>query len=527
MLLVSYQFLFFMLALFLPYYLIPRRYQWILLLGASYLFYLSGGVWAFLYLLITTATTWLAALQIGKMAEQGKAHIKEQALSGEEKKKYNLQLKKKQRHIMIFGLLLNFGILAVLKYTNFVLGNVNGLLSTLGAGGELPFVDWLLPLGISYYTFQSTGYLIDIYHRKYQPEKKLCRYALFVSFFPQIIQGPISRFDELSGQLFEEHSFEWMQIKAGLMRILWGYFKKLVAADRIAPVMAAIVLSPDEYGGIYVWIGMIAYTLQMYADFTGGIDIVIGVAQLFGVKLPENFERPFFSKSLSEFWRRWHMSLMRWFREYIFFPVSTSRASKSLSNFLRRTLGKGAGRRAPLYFASIVVWFVTGIWHGASWNFVAWGMANCAVLLISQEFSPLYKRFRSRFSWTGSRGYEAFEVIRTFLLFCMIEMFEYYPFHTVFRMFGSMFLEFRPGQLFDGSFTRLGLAAADWIVLLFAAFLMLLVSLAGRNGSVRGKLMARPVWMQFILLYGLFLCVLVFGVYGQGYDASQFIYNQF
>lgn len=525
--LVSYRFLFFLISLFVLYYLIPKRFQWVLLLAASYLFYISSGLTAVLYLASTTVSTWCAALQIGKMTECGKLYVKEHGLAGQERKEFNLTLKKKQRHIMIAVLFLNFGILAVLKYANFALSNVNAVLSLSGSGTELPYTDWLLPLGISYYTFQSMGYLIDIYHKKYQPEKKLGRFALFVSFFPQIIQGPISRFDELHKELFKEHALDWLQVRMGLTRILWGYFKKLVVADRIAPAAMMIAQNPEQYHGIYGWIGMFAYTLQMYGDFTGGIDIVIGVAQLFGVKLPENFERPFFSKSLSEFWRRWHMSLMRWFREYVFFPVSTSRLSQKLSGFAKKHFGKGAGRRAPLYFASIVVWFITGIWHGASWNFVAWGMANCTVLLVSQELTPLYKRFRTRFAWSKSRGYEAFEVIRTFILFCLIEMFEYYPFGMVFQMFGSMIVDFRIGELFDGRFSELGLSAADWMILAASVLLMLAVSLAGRRKSVREGLMEKPLGLRFALLYGLFIVVLIFGIYGQGYDASQFIYNQF
>ena len=180
-----------------------------------------------------------------------------------------------------------------------------------------------------------------------------------------------------------------------------------------------------------------------------------------------------------------------------------------------------------MYFASIVVWFVTGIWHGASWNFVAWGMANCVALLASQELTPVYKRFHSRFAWMDTRGYEAFAVIRTFVLFCMIEMFEYYPFGVVFSMFGSMFFDFRISQLFDGRLMQMGLGGSDWLVIGFSVLLMLLVSLAGRRGSVRQKVLEKAFPVRFILLYGLFLGVLIFGMYGRGYDASRFIYNQF
>lgn len=523
--LVSYRFLFFLLILFAVYYITPRRAQWTVLLAASCVFYASGGTGGLTYLFCSVLSTWILALWIGRLTGQGRSFVKERGLSGDEKRAYNASVKKKQRALMLAGVVFNFGILAVLKYTNFFLGNVNAALS--GAGYEFPYVDWLLPLGISYYTFQSMGYLIDVYHRKYEPERNPFRFALFVSFFPQMTQGPVSRFDELSGQLFAGHEFEWNTVRAGLVRILWGYFKKLAVADRIAPAVAVISGNPAEYQGAYVWAGMLLYTLMMYGDFTGGIDIALGVAELFGVKLPENFDRPFLSRSLSEFWRRWHMSLMRWFREYIFFPVSTSRASRKCSDVMRRLFGKGAGRRAPLYLASITVWFITGIWHGASWNFVSWGLANCAALLISQELSPLYKRFRKRFAWTETGAYRAFETVRTFIVFSMLEMFEYYPFPAVFSMFGSMLFRLSSGSLPDGRLMEMGLSAGDWFIAGLSVILMIAAVFVGRKAGARAWLFERPAWLRFLLIYGLFLVVIVFGAYGRGYDAGQFIYNQF
>lgn len=527
MLLVSYEFLFFLFLLMVFYYLIPGQFQWILLLCASLLFYLSGGAGGILYLLITIFSVWILAQRIEKITVESRAYIKEQGLKGDEKKLYNRACKKQQRKWMIAGLILNFGILAVIKYSNFAIFNINNLLHVFGSGTEFARIDWIFPLGISYYTFQSMGYLIDIYYRKYEAEKNIGRFALFVSFFPQMISGPVSRFDELKSQLYERHSFRADEIKLGLSRILWGYFKKLVVADRIAPVVAAISQAPDDYTGIYVLIGMLSYTLQMYADFTGGIDIVIGAAQLFGIHLPENFNRPFFSKNLAEFWRRWHMSLMRWFREYIFFPVSTGQTTQKISLFIGKYFGKTAGKKTPIYVGMIVVWFITGIWHGASWNFIAWGMANCVVMLASQELEPLYHIFHEKHSWSNTRGYQYFEIVRTFLLFCTLEMFEYYPFKTVFVKFWEMLTESRLSQLWDGTLAGFGLLAADWAVLAGGILVMLWVSMQNRFGSVRLQIAQKEEVVRYALHGALLLAVLILGVYGQGYDASQFIYNQF
>lgn len=503
MLLVSYQFMLFLAVLVILYYLIPQKYQWMLMLLAGLLFYACGGAGGLVYLLVTVFSIWALAMYMSRFPKGDKTRKK----------------------VFIAGLILNAGILAVLKYANFFLENVNAILAP--GGYSYPYVNWLLPLGISYYTFQSVGYFIDVYQGKIQPEKNPGHFALFVSFFPQMVQGPISRYDELRDQLFKGYSFDKARIKSGLLRMLWGYFKKLVVADRIAPLAVTIASAPEGFRGIWVWIGMFAYTIWMYADFTGGIDIVLGAAELFGITLPENFDHPFFSKSLSEFWRRWHMSLMRWLREYIFFPVSMSKAVGKLSQKVRKTFGKDMGRRVPLYLASFITWFVTGIWHGASWNFVSWGMANCIALLISQELSSWSKKFRKAHTWTQSPIYDGFLVVRTFLIFCMLEMFEYYPFSDVFRMFGSMFIDLDVRELLNGTLFQLGLSVQDFIILILSLVLMILTGFISLRMPMREWLSHRPFFVRFILVYGLFLCVLIFGIYGQGYDASQFIYNQF
>ncbi|MCD8083983.1 MAG: MBOAT family protein [Clostridiales bacterium] len=528
MLLISYGFGLFLAALVLLYYLVPGRFQWVLLLAASYLFYLIGGGIYILYPMATTVSTWLLARRIGRITRQSKEYMRKQEWTRQQKKEYQLQVKKTQRRWMIFGLAFNFGILAVLKYTNFVLGNVNGLLRVFGADGEFALAGWLLPLGISYYTFQSMGYLIDVYYRKYEPEKSLARFALFVSFFPQLTAGPIGRYDQMNEELYAEHSFCSENLRLGFERMLWGYLKKLVVADRLGPAVVTVISAPEVYDGIYVLLGMIGYTVWMYADFSGGIDIVLGAAEMFGIHLAENFERPFFSRNLGEFWRRWHISLMTWLREYIFYPVSMSRAAKKLSELTGGFFGKEAARKIPVYFGSVVVWLTAGIWHGASWNFVAWGMANCIVMLASQECAGLYRAYHKRFSFSNAKGYRYFEMIRTFFLFACLEMFEYYSFGNVFLMFGNMVSTARFSQLFDGRWSALGLGRADLLAAGVGILLMFLVSVWQEKGRhVRRTIEEMPWLLHYGFIFGMCMMVLIVGVYGHGYDASQFIYNQF
>ena len=523
--LVSYEFLAFFAAAAILYYVVPKRFQWIMLLAVSFLFYAGGGAVYLLYPMITAVSTWFLALRIGRVDSAAQTYIQEQKPDKEQKKAYQAQIRKQKKRLMTTGILLNFGILVVLKYTDFLLGNLHVLLGP--EEGAIPQISWVLPLGISYYTFQTMGYLIDVFRGRYRPEKNLFRFMLFVTYFPQMVSGPISRFDQLRKELFEEHPFDGTQFTFGLWRVLWGFFKKLVIADRIAPAVATITAAPDVYDGIYVLVGMLGYTLQLYADFSGCMDIVIGVSQCFGIRLPENFQRPFGAKNLSEFWRRWHMTLTGWFREYIFFPVSTSRFCRAVSRLAGRLGMKKVTKKLPVYIANLIVWFVTGIWHGAAWGFILWGLANGIVMMVSQELTELYRAFHRRFPQTDGSVYGAFQKVRTGLLFSGLLMFQYYPFGTVFAMLGNLLATGRLSQLFDGRFAELGLTAADFIVLAIGLLLMLLISILQETGSVRQKLAARPLVVRFAAVFLLFVTVLVAGCYGHGYNASQFIYNQF
>ena len=423
---------------------------------------------------------------------------------------------------------MNIGILAAVKYTNFFLSNVNGILTAFGQTKQLSFFSLALPMGISFYTFQALGYLIDVYRGTVPAEKNPFRFALFVSFFPQLVQGPISRFGDLGRTLYGEHAFDARTVSYGLQRVLWGYFKKMVVADRILAAVTAIIGDTNTYGGAYVFVGMLFYTLQLYADFTGGIDITIGIAETMGITVQENFNRPYFSKSLKEYWRRWHISMCSWFRDYVFYPVSVSGFMQKFSKFARGHFGQKVGKRLPVYISSFAVWFATGIWHGASWNFIVWGLGNWAVLMLSEELEPLYERFHGRFRFGECLPYRVFQMGRTFLLVCCLNIFDcYHSLGETFRAFASMFTAGNWKVLWDGSLMELGLTGLDYGILGAGVALMLSVSLLGRSGSVRDKIAARPYPLRFAIWYGLFLAVLLMGAYGIGYDASQFIYNQF
>lgn len=505
MIFTSYAFLLAVGLLFLLYYLVPKRLQWKLLLLASVLFYWRAGHSYLIYIGITTSATYLAAQKI-RTAQQ----------------------KAQRKWILAVCLLVDIGLLAVLKYGDFFLENWYAVTAAYSAGSRPAPLHLVLPLGISFYTFQAVGYLLDVYWEKYEPETNFGKFALFVSFFPQLVQGPISRYDELAESLYEEHTFQAKTAAYGLQRILWGYFKKLVIADRIFAAVRTLMQQPEQYGGVYVLVGMLLYALQLYADFTGGIDIAIGIAEGMGIRLRENFRRPYFAKSIKEYWTRWHISMGTWFRDYLFYPLSAAEWMITLNINGRKYLGEAIGKRLPVYFATMLVWFATGIWHGASWNFVVWGLANGIVILLSQELTPLYRRFHRRFPVEGRWWFRLFQILRTLTLMSCLRMFDCYrDVRLTFHMLGSLLTEFCLADLWDGRLTSLGLDGRDCAVLVCGTLLLLAVSLLQRSGKVRDKIAAKPYPVRFCIWYGLFLLVLLTGAYGHGYEESRFIYDQF
>ena len=466
------------------YYIIPRRGQWVLLLIANCGFYLYSGLDNFCFILLTTASTY------------GTARIVDRTQALFDRKK----AKQKSKKWIWLCLGLNFGLLAICKV-------------------RFTFQNILLPMGISFYMFQSIGYVLDVYRGSIKAERNPFKFALFVSFFPQLIQGPISKYGKLAPQLFGEHPYNGKQVSFGLQRMLWGYFKKLVIADRIA--VAVLALRGPEHTGLSFFVLTCFYAIQIYGDFTGGIDIAIGLSEALGIRLLENFVRPYFSKNIAEYWRRWHITLGEWMKEYVFYPVSVSTPMRKLSKSARKRWLK-FGKRLPVYAASFATWFCTGIWHGITPNFLLWGMMNCTIIVLSEELTPLYEKFHSHFGWKQKSWYGAFEMLRTFLLMNLIRIVDLFPnVGEYFRLLCSLFSSFRV------PFLDLGLTGQDYGILICGVVLMLTVSLVQeRFGSVR-ELLWNRTGLRYALTIGLFLVVLLMGNYGIGYDAGNFIYNQF
>lgn len=518
----SFDFLLFAAVLLVAYYLIPKKGQWMLLLAASYCFYLWAGIEYLGFILLTTVSTYAATMAMAVNQEKQAKFLEEnkETLSREDRKACKAQLKKKNRVFLVGCLVLNFGVLAICKAL--LIDPFKAMAST----GSFSFLSLGLPMGISFYMFQSMGYLVDVYRQTSPAEKNPLKLALFVSFFPQLIQGPISRFGQIAPTLYAPKKFDGKQLSFGLQRMLWGYFKKLVIADRIAA--AVIALRGPQHTGMSFFILTVFYAIQIYGDFTGGIDVTIGLAQTLGIKLPENFIRPFFSKNIAEYWRRWHISLGEWMKDYIFYPVSVSKPLLQLSKSARKKW-RNFGQRLPVYVASIATWFVTGIWHGLTPNFVLWGMLNCFFIVLSEECVGLYAKFHGRFHLKEKKWYGGFEILRMFVLMNLIRIVDLFPnVGDYFRRIGSLFTTFNFHVLWDGTMMKLGLTGLDYIIIGCGIVLMFTISLIQeKKGSIRELLWQKNPAVRYALIFALLVIVLLMGNYGVGYNASAFIYNAF
>lgn len=502
------EFLIFVGIAVIGYYLIPKRFQWIWLLIFSYIYYASSGIKILFFLLYTTITTY----GTGRLLDR----VNHKELPRNE-------AKSRKRRILIGCLLLNFGMLAVLKYTNFAIENVNAIFH---AG--ISFQKLILPLGISFYTFQSMGYIIDVYWGKYEAEKNPFRFALFVSFFPQLLQGPIGRFDRLARQLYEQHSFDLLKAQYALQLMLWGFFKKLVLADRAAVVVNQVFQNYTQYSGVTNIVAVLMYSIQLYMDFSGGMDVVMGVAALFGVELDQNFKRPYFATSITDFWHRWHITLGTWMKDYIFYPVSLSKWMGKFGKWSKKAFGKKTGRVVPICVANIIVFLVVGIWHGAAWKYIAYGLYNGLIIAISSLLAPLYRKGFEKFHINPKSGaWHVVQILRTFLLVNISWYFDMaVSLSAAFAMMKSTVTGFSLATLTDGSLMMLGLDKLDYMILAIGCLVVFLISFLKERGiQIRESLGRKPLVIRWAV-YGM----LVFGIPMFGYvmtTTGGFIYAQF
>lgn len=513
---VSWQFIGFVAIGVLLYYVLPKKIQWMFLLLMSLIFYSTGGIKVLLYVMFTILTTYAVALKIDTLNDSMGENLTKEETN---------KIKTKKKLWVLISLICNFGMLFFFKYWNFSAEILNNAFKS-----SLPILDLILPLGISFYIFQSIGYVIDVYRKKYKPEKNVFKYALFVSFFPQMVQGPISRFNNLGKQLEEPHNFSFENIEAGLNLLLWGYFKKLVIADRAAIIAKIVFNNFENYGGAIILFGVIFYCIQLYCDFSGGIDITRGVARLFGIDLVDNFRRPIFSTSLQDFWRRWHISLGTWMKDYLFYPLSLSKPFVKLGKFIRKHISGKAGQIIPVSIVTFIVYLVIGIWHEASFKYIAFGLWNGTVITLSLLLDPVFIKVKQKLHIEEkNKWFNMFRMIRTSALVLIGRYITRAAnLGTTFSMLNKTFTNFEVSELTNGTLLNLGLTTGDFVIVGLSVMLLLFIEgLQEHNVDVTKKLKEKNIVLQYAILTSFLVIIAAFGIYRGDYIASEFIYKQF
>lgn len=483
MLFNSLDFLIFLPLVLIAYILCPIKYRWLLLLIASYYFYMSWNAsYAFL-IAFSTVITYASGLLLGKAESLTRRKI-----------------------IVAISFTVNLLILFFYKYFNFFSESIETIIGFLGMKLDLPQLDFLLPVGISFYTFQALSYTVDVYRREIEPEKNLGIYALFVSFFPQLVAGPIERSKHLLPQLKILQQLSYTNLRSGGYLILWGLFKKMVIADNVSVLVNSLYNTPSEYTGIETTIGVLFFSVQIFCDFSAYTDIARGVARLMGIDLMKNFDSPYFAMNITEFWRRWHMSLSTWFRDYLYIPLGGSR--------------KGTSR---MYVNLFLVFLISGLWHGASINFVIWGGLHGILIVIEKMFS----KGINIYNWNKSLiSYKVFKIGINFLMVTFLWIFFRADTFADTIIVVSNLFNWDMNNVFNGNIYTLGLSMGQfWITVFFISLMLVVEYYNSFITSIRELIMRQNIVFRWSIYLGVVLSILFFGNYGG--EQQQFIYFQF
>ncbi len=388
---------------------------------------------------------------------------------------------------------------------------------------------FVFPVGISYYTFSAISYMADVYWGKDKAERNYFKLLLFISFFPKILQGPIARYKTLGKQLIIGHPFSYTQFCYGMQLAVWGYFKKMVVADRISILTTTVFNSYNNYGGAILFFSMILAALQLYCDFSGCMDIAGGVSQMFGINLEQNFNHPFFAKSGAEFWQRWHMTLSGWFKDYLFLPISRSSFVKKFSKKIGNKHGAKARKNTVIFISSFFVWMATGLWHGSGLPYIVWGIYWYVIINSSILLERPYASLKSKLKIDEDKfGWKLFQMIRTYLVFSFGRLLtipnDLYATGEIIR---SFFTKINMWELFDGTLYSLGLTIKEMHILAIAVVLLWIVEIQQTKFFVREKIANCNVVIRSLVYSGSVIIVLIYGIYGPVYEKASFIYMNF
>tara|TARA_B110000459_G_scaffold134927_1_gene147410 strand:- start:241 stop:1509 length:1269 start_codon:yes stop_codon:yes gene_type:complete len=419
-----------------------------------------------------------------------------------------IESKAKRKKWLYLSLVSNLGILFGFKYFNFFSENIQLIFNQYNILYEVPFFNALLPVGISFYTFQTLSYTIDVYNNKTQAQKHLGVFAVYVSFFPQLVAGPIERSNHLLPQFFEKHEFSYSRVKSGLQKMLWGFYKKIVIADNLAILVDGVYNNIDNYSGIALIVATIFFTFQIYCDFSGYSDIAIGSARVMGFELRENFKRPYFSKSIQEFWQRWHITLSSWFKDYLYIPLGGNRVIKW-----------------KWYYNIIITFLLSGLWHGANWTFIIWGGLHGSYLILAIIFKTRKNNISEKIKSFSPILNRLLDVSITFILVAFAWIFfRANNLTDALYVLNNIMPELSEYSNVGTQFRGIGLYLNDIIKCLLLIILLIGFSTYERSGNVWNKLQKKSKLIRWVLYYFLIYGLLFLAPHS---TINNFIYFQF
>lgn len=524
----SMYFLVFLPVVLIGYQIAPKKMRWGILLTFSYIFYMLFCAAQIRFLLLATLVTYLVSYALFWMKQKHKAYCQE--VTGEARKMRKAEAKKKEKAVLIIGILLLLFVLISLKYSGFLAENINLLFSKIHINRQLTVKKHFLPLGISFYTLSAIGYMVDVYWEKITPEKNIGKLALFLSFFPIIMEGPICVYEDTAADLTAGNDLRAENLVRGYLRIGFGLVKKVVIADRLYVWVSAMFDNYTQYHGAMIAVAAVSYTIQLYMEFSGCMDIVIGSGELFGVHLPENFAQPFVSQNASEFWRRWHISLGRWFKLYIFYPVSMSKLTKKWNKFAKNHVGTYGKQIVASLMALFPVWLCNGLWHGPRWSYIFYGMYYFVIIALELMLEPVMKKIREKCSIPEDASWwKVLRIAKTWLIIFTGELFFRADTFTIgFSMFRSLFHGFSLSCLWDGTLLTLGLAKMELLIVVASLLVVGIVHhFRERKVDVRGVIMNFRLPVRWAFYFALIFTVVLLGAYGPGFQEVDFIYAGF
>lgn len=521
------------LGLFLPitlllYAIIKKEKRWLVLLIASYVFFLSLSGKLIVYLLFSTLLVYYFGLWLEKNKNDMSKNIN--SLGSSEKSKIRRVYLKRSNMIVLVAVVINIGLLIGFKYTGFFVENINCLFSWLGIDASVDIPKIIVPIGISFYTLRGLSYIIDVKVGKIAATHNLSKIALYMAYFPIMMEGPICAYDKFGDSLVSGDDLKYKNITFGLQRILFGMMKKIVIADRLNPFVNNVFSQYGVLDGGIIFFGAIMYTIQLYMDFSGTMDLVIGSSEMFGIGVSENFKQPFFSKNISDFWTRWHITLGTWFKNYVFYPVSLSKPMKNITKFFRKYFGNHYGALISGGIALFIVWFCNGLWHGAAWTYILFGMYHFMLIMLGNVFTPLIKDIclKSKIN-RDSKGYVFLQIVKTTFLVIIGELiFRANSVQSIFVMLKNIVTNFSFNSINNGFIFKLGCDRSDFLIVCILLVVVFIVNLLKEKGvNIRECISNQNIFVRWTLYYLLILVIVIFGAYGFGYTPVDPLYANF